>query len=106
MVKASTSEDWSDRQRAQAVGFARLEPVTTRSSRTKRARCGRSRALSVSSFGGAGLVVDTQRGLWIALYYRSLMVVLALPCAHPVSTGDRLDRIGGWRGLSSQPGSL
>jgi hypothetical protein len=27
--------------------------------------------------------VDTPRGLWVALYYWSLMVVLALACAIP-----------------------
>jgi hypothetical protein len=40
-------------------------------------------ALTVPSFGGPGLAVDTPRGLWVALYYWSLMVVLALACAIP-----------------------
>jgi len=40
-------------------------------------------ALTVTSFGGPGLAVDTPRGLWVALYYWSLMVVLALACAIP-----------------------
>jgi hypothetical protein len=40
-------------------------------------------ALTVPSFGGPGLAVDTARGLWVALYYWSLMVVLALACAIP-----------------------
>jgi hypothetical protein len=40
-------------------------------------------SLTVTSFGGPGLAVDTPRGLWVALYYWSLMVVLALACAIP-----------------------
>jgi hypothetical protein len=40
-------------------------------------------ALTVTSFGGPGLAVDTPRGLWVALYYWSLMLVLALACAIP-----------------------
>jgi len=40
-------------------------------------------ALTVTSFGGPGLAVHTPRGLWVALYYWSLMVVLALACAIP-----------------------
>jgi hypothetical protein len=40
-------------------------------------------ALTVTAFGGPGLAVDTPRGLWVALYYWSLMVVLALACAIP-----------------------
>jgi hypothetical protein len=40
-------------------------------------------ALTVTSFGGPGLAVDTPRGLWVALYYWSLLVVLALACAIP-----------------------
>ena len=40
-------------------------------------------ALTVTSFGGPGLAVDTPRGLWVALYYWSLMVVLALACSIP-----------------------
>ena len=40
-------------------------------------------ALTVTSFGGPGLAVDTPRGLWVALYYWSLMVILALACAIP-----------------------
>ena len=40
-------------------------------------------ALTVTSFGGPGLAVDTPRGLWVALYYWSLLVVLALACSIP-----------------------
>jgi hypothetical protein len=40
-------------------------------------------ALTVPSFGGPELAVDTPRGLWVALYYWSLMGVLALACAIP-----------------------
>ena len=43
-------------------------------------------ALTVPSFGGSGLAVDTPRGLWVALYYWSLMAVLALACAIPHRT--------------------
>lgn len=40
-------------------------------------------ALTVTSFGGPGLALDTARGAWVALYYWSLLVVLALACAVP-----------------------
>lgn len=40
-------------------------------------------ALTVTSFGGPALAVDTARGAWVALYYWSLLVVMALACAIP-----------------------
>lgn len=40
-------------------------------------------ALTVTSFAGAELAVTTARGLWVAVTYWSLMVVLALGCAIP-----------------------
>ena len=40
-------------------------------------------ALTVTSFGGPALALDTARGAWVALYYWSLLVVLALACAIP-----------------------
>lgn len=43
-------------------------------------------ALTVPSFGGPDLAVTAPRGLWVALYYWSLMGVLALACAIPHRT--------------------
>lgn len=40
-------------------------------------------ALTVTSFAGPDLAVTTPRGLWVALYYWSLLAVLALACAIP-----------------------
>jgi hypothetical protein len=42
--------------------------------------------------------------LLVALYYWSLMVILAL-ARHAASTGDRFDRFGDRRGVISQRGS-
>lgn len=39
--------------------------------------------LTVASFGGSALAVGTARGTWVALWYWSLMGVLALACAIP-----------------------
>jgi hypothetical protein len=38
---------------------------------------------TVTSFGGPGLAVGTARGTWVALWYWSLLVVLALAAAIP-----------------------
>jgi hypothetical protein len=38
---------------------------------------------TVTSFGGSALAVGTVRGTWVALWYWSLMGVLALACAIP-----------------------
>ena len=38
---------------------------------------------TVTGFGGPGLAVGTARGAWVALWYWSLMVVLALAAAIP-----------------------
>jgi hypothetical protein len=56
-------------------------------------------ALTVPSFGGLGLAVDTPRGLWVALYYWSLMAVLALACAIPHRTVTAMN--AGSKGESS-----
>lgn len=40
-------------------------------------------ALTVPGFGGPDLAVTAPRGAWVALYYWSLMIVLALACAIP-----------------------
>ena len=39
--------------------------------------------MTVPGFAGPALAVDTPRGAWVALYYWSLMAVLALACAIP-----------------------
>ena len=41
---------------------------------------------TVTSFGGPGLAVGTARGTWVALWYWSLLVVLALAAAIPHRT--------------------
>jgi hypothetical protein len=40
-------------------------------------------ALTVTSFAGPGLAVETPRGAWVAVYYWSFLAVLALACAIP-----------------------
>ena len=40
-------------------------------------------ALTVPGFGGPDLAATAPRGAWVALYYWSLMIVLALACATP-----------------------
>lgn len=40
-------------------------------------------ALTVESFGGPDLAVTTPRGLWVALYYYSFLLVLSLGSAVP-----------------------
>ena len=35
-------------------------------------------ALTVTSFAGSGLAVDTPRGAWVAVYYWSFLAVLML----------------------------
>jgi hypothetical protein len=40
-------------------------------------------ALTVTSFAGPGLAVDTPRGAWVAVYYWSFLAVLMLACAIP-----------------------
>jgi len=40
-------------------------------------------ALTVTSFAGPGLALDTPRGAWVALYYYSFMAILMLACAIP-----------------------
>ena len=40
-------------------------------------------ALTVTSFGGPGLAVTTPRGAWVAVFFWSLLAVLALGCAIP-----------------------
>jgi hypothetical protein len=40
-------------------------------------------ALTVTSFAGPGLALDTPRGAWVAVYYWSFLAVLALACAIP-----------------------
>jgi hypothetical protein len=40
-------------------------------------------ALTVTSFAGPGLAVDTPRGAWVAVYYWSFLTVLMLACAIP-----------------------
>jgi hypothetical protein len=40
-------------------------------------------ALTVTSFAGPGLALDTARGAWVAVYYWSFLAVLALACAIP-----------------------
>jgi hypothetical protein len=39
--------------------------------------------LTVTSFAGPGLAVDTPRGAWVAVYYWSFLAVLLLACAIP-----------------------
>jgi hypothetical protein len=39
--------------------------------------------LTVTGFGGPDLAVTTPRGLWVALYFWSLLAVLGLACAIP-----------------------
>jgi hypothetical protein len=48
--------------------------------------------LTVPGFGGPGLAVGTPRGTWVALYYWSLMVVLALACAIPHRPIEQTER--------------
>jgi hypothetical protein len=48
---------------------------------------------TVTSFGGAGLAVGTARGTWVALWYWSLMGVLALACAIPHRPIVREERV-------------
>jgi hypothetical protein len=48
--------------------------------------------LTVPGFGGPDVVFGMPRGTWVALYYWSLMVVLAMACAIPqraVEQGER-----------------
>jgi hypothetical protein len=40
-------------------------------------------AVTVTSFAGSGLALDTARGAWVAVYYWSFLAVLALACAIP-----------------------
>ena len=40
-------------------------------------------ALTVTSFAGPGLAVDTPRGAWVAVYHWSFLAVLMLTCAIP-----------------------
>jgi hypothetical protein len=40
-------------------------------------------AVTVTSFAGSGLALDTARGAWVAVYYWSFRAVLALACAIP-----------------------
>jgi hypothetical protein len=40
-------------------------------------------ALTVTSFAGPGLALDTPRGAWVAVYYWSFLAVLMLACAIP-----------------------
>jgi hypothetical protein len=40
-------------------------------------------ALTVTSFAGSGLALDTPRGAWVAVYYWSFLAVLMLACAIP-----------------------
>jgi hypothetical protein len=40
-------------------------------------------ALTVTSFAGPSLALDTPRGAWVAVYYWSFLAVLALACAIP-----------------------
>ena len=40
-------------------------------------------ALTVTSFAGPGLAVDTPRGAWVAVYHWSFLAVLMLACAIP-----------------------
>lgn len=40
-------------------------------------------ALTVTSFAGPGLALDTPRGAWVALYYYSFLALLMLACAIP-----------------------
>jgi hypothetical protein len=44
-------------------------------------------ALTVTSFAGPGLALDTPRGAWVAVYYWSFLAVLMLACAIPTSSG-------------------
>lgn len=48
--------------------------------------------LTVPSFGGPDLAVNTPRGAWVALYYWSLLVVLALACAIPHRPVEAIER--------------
>jgi hypothetical protein len=48
--------------------------------------------LTVPGFGGPDLAVNTPRGAWVALYYWSLMVVLALACAIPHRAIEETER--------------
>ena len=40
-------------------------------------------ALTVTSFAGPGLALDTPRGAWVALCYYSLMAIVMPACAIP-----------------------
>jgi hypothetical protein len=40
-------------------------------------------ALTVTSFAGPGLALDTPRGAWVALCYYSLMAIVMRACAIP-----------------------
>jgi hypothetical protein len=40
-------------------------------------------ALTVTSFAGPGLALNTPRGAWVAVYYWSFLAVLMLACAIP-----------------------
>jgi hypothetical protein len=40
-------------------------------------------ALTVTSFAGPDLALDTPRGAWVAVYYWSFLAILALACAIP-----------------------
>jgi hypothetical protein len=40
-------------------------------------------ALTVTSFAGPGLAVDTPRGAWVAVYCWSFLAVLILACSIP-----------------------
>jgi hypothetical protein len=39
--------------------------------------------MTVTSFAGPGLALDTPRGAWVAVYYWSFLAVLMLACAIP-----------------------
>ncbi|GAA1108332.1 hypothetical protein [Arthrobacter flavus] len=55
--------------------------------------------LTASQIGGDQLGLDTARGLWVALYYWSLLGVIALACAIPM----RITPKGVHHGASDQP---
>ena len=42
-------------------------------------------ALTVTSFAGSGLALDTPRGAWVAVYWWSFLAVLMLACAIPTA---------------------
>lgn len=44
-------------------------------------------ALTVTSFAGAELAIDTPRGAWVALYFYSYLAVLAIACTIPLTSG-------------------